>query len=132
MVPQIIDCFNLPPCTLHAVYFCKPQIPCPFITHHESVVQLFHPTMFVSWCSLLEKELGAVKKRERTKRISSACIPVFRLAVTDSTKENGCMRFVQSSHKEQKLRQHFPGEHDAQCLRVREGRVHLRICVYCN
>ena len=33
------------------------------------------------------------------------------LAVTDSTEENGCMRFLPGSHKEAQLRKHAPGEH---------------------
>lgn len=37
--------------------------------------------------------------------------PMFsRLAVTDSTVENGCMRFVRGSHREPTIRQHFPGK----------------------
>lgn len=31
------------------------------------------------------------------------------LAVTDSTRENGCMRFLPGSHKEEQLRPHAPG-----------------------
>ncbi len=31
------------------------------------------------------------------------------LAVTDSTRENGCMRFVPGTHKEPQLRAHAPG-----------------------
>lgn len=41
---------------------------------------------------------------------SSTATATCWLAVTDSTRENGCMRFIKGSHKEPKLRMHFPGE----------------------
>lgn len=39
------------------------------------------------------------------------------LAVTDSTEENGCMRFLPGSQKEEQLRKHAPGEPVGACFR---------------
>jgi hypothetical protein len=41
---------------------------------------------------------------------SSIATATCWLAVSDATRENGCMRFVPGSHHEQPLRRHFPGE----------------------
>lgn len=37
------------------------------------------------------------------------------LAVSDSTEENGCMRFLPGSQKETQLRKHAPGEQFSAC-----------------
>jgi phytanoyl-CoA hydroxylase len=47
---------------------------------------------------------------------SSTATGTCWLAVSDSSVENGCMRFVPGSHKEPELRRHWPGgAHTAVC-----------------
>ncbi|KAF5839778.1 hypothetical protein DUNSADRAFT_18656 [Dunaliella salina] len=61
---------------------------------------------------------------------SSTATATCWLAVTDSTVENGCMRFVRGSHREPTIRQHFPvagsrDESHALCTHVDEDKENV-------